>query len=62
MYENDATKGKKVTVLGIAPSRELLLLFRRALEDDVAFKKVDLPISNFVKGSNIEFSLSLIPS
>lgn len=61
-YQNDPTAGRKVTVYGRAPSRERLYLFRRALEDDVAFKKVELPISNFVKGSNIEFSLSLIPS
>lgn len=54
--------GKKVTVLGMAPSRERLHLFRQALEDSAAFGQVDLPISNFVKGSNIEFSLSLIPS
>jgi len=65
LYETDAKSlpvGKKVTVRGIARSREELLLFRRALEDNIAFTKVDLPISNFVKGSNIEFSLTLIPT
>ena len=41
---------------------ERLLLFRKALEDNTAFKKVDLPISNFVKGSNIQFDINLIPS
>ncbi|MFA6301373.1 MAG: hypothetical protein WC609_03435 [Candidatus Paceibacterota bacterium] len=61
-YENSATDGKKVQIWGLAPSRERLLFFRRALEESEAFKSVDLPISNFVKGSNIEFSLSLIPS
>jgi hypothetical protein len=61
-YENGAAGGRKVTILGRAPSRERLLLFRQALEDDTAFQKVELPISNFVKGSNIEFSLSLIPA
>lgn len=61
-YENDPISGKEVNIHGIAPSRERLLLFRRALEDDVAFKSVDLPISNFIKGSNIEFYLKLIPS
>jgi len=59
-YQNDKT-GKKITVSGRASSRKILLLFRRALEDDVAFSKVDLPISNFVKGSDIKFYLSLIP-
>lgn len=61
-YENTTAGGKKVVIRGFAPSREKLLLFRQALEDDVAFKKVDLPISNFVKGSNIPFSINLIPS
>ncbi len=61
-YDNSSPGGKKVNVNGVAPSRERLLLFRQTLEDDAFFKKVDLPISNFVKGSNIEFSLSLIPS
>ena len=61
-YENNPTSGKKINIRGLAPSRERLLLFRRALEDDITFKKVDLPISNFVKGSNIEFYLTIIPS
>ncbi|MDO8659129.1 MAG: hypothetical protein Q7K54_00850 [Candidatus Parcubacteria bacterium] len=60
-YENDTEKGKKVNIEGVAPSREALLSFRLALEGDKSFKQVDLPISNFVKGSNIQFSLSLIP-
>lgn len=61
-YDNTTLDGKKVSVRGIAPSRERLLVFRRSLENNTAFKKVDLPISNFVKGSNIEFYLNLIPS
>lgn len=61
-YENNSTSGKKVRISGTAPSREVLLLFRRALEEDKSFKSVDLPISNFVKGSNIQFYISLIPA
>lgn len=61
LYENDATKGKKISITGTAPSREVLLLFRRSLEDSSNFKSIDLPISNFVKGSNIQFYLNLIP-
>jgi hypothetical protein len=53
---------KSVSIRGIAPSRERLLLFRRTLEEDPAFKKVDLPISNFIKGSDIVFSLNLVPA
>ena len=62
LYENNKINGRKINITGIAPSREVLLLFRQALEDNSSFKNVVLPISNFVKGSNINFSLSLIPS
>ncbi len=68
-YESDPAKGlengqksQKISLQGSASSREVLLLFRKALEDSTAFKQVDLPISNFVKGSDIQFYLSLIPS
>jgi cell division protein FtsB len=61
-YTEDPTSGKKVNVDGLASSREQLLLFRDALGADPLFKTVDLPISNFVKGSNIPFYLNLIPS
>jgi len=61
-YENDPSKGKKIGIKGTAPSRERLLLFRQALEEDSVFKDVDLPISNFIRGSNIQFYLTLNPS
>lgn len=52
---------ERITVGGTASSREVLLVFRKSLEDDIMFKQVNLPISSFVKGSNIKFFLSLIP-
>ena len=61
-YERDISGGEKINVIGKASSREKLLLFRKMFEDDTAFSEVDLPISNFVKGSNIGFNLTLIPS
>jgi len=61
LYENNEKSGRKISLTGIAPSREILLLFRQTLEDGSSFKNVILPISNFVKGSDINFSLSLIP-
>ena len=60
-FQNDQIKGKTISINGIAPSRERLLLFRQALEEDKTFSSVDLPISNFIKGSNIQFYLNLIP-
>ena len=59
-YQNDFIEGKKISITGVAQDREQLLLFRQALEEDDLFKNVDLPISNFVKGSDIEFNLNLI--
>jgi hypothetical protein len=61
-YLNDPTTGEKITIQGTAPSREVLLSFRLALEQDKSFKQVDLPISNFVQDSNIQFYLNLIPA
>jgi hypothetical protein len=61
-YQNDLKIGQKINISGKAQNRDILLAFRRALEDDTAFSKVDLPISNFIKGSNIQFYLTLIPS
>lgn len=62
LYENDGADGRKISIAGMAPSREVLLLFRRTLEGDAAFTNVILPISNFVKGSNISFFMSLTSS
>ncbi len=61
-YSNEPLKGNRVSLQGVAPSREILLTFRQALEDDPMFKNVDLPVSNFVKGSDIKFFLSLAPA
>jgi hypothetical protein len=64
-YESSLSGGlvsmRKASVYGIASNREVLIDFRRKLEDSGLFSRVDLPISNFVKGSNIKFFLSVIP-
>lgn len=62
LYENNGVNSRKISIAGMAPSREVLLLFRRALEGDTVFINVILPISNFVKGSNISFFMSLTSS
>ncbi len=62
IYEGNTVDSRKIQISGSAPSREKLLLFRLALEDNPAFKKVDLPISNFVKGSDISFFITLLAS
>ncbi len=60
-YNDTAVKGKQISITGTAPSRDVLLQFRQAFEKDVSFTNVELPISNFVKGSNIEFNLNVTP-
>ena len=59
-YQLGSSGEEKINVNGNALSREILLSFRLSFEKDQSFSKVDLPISNFVKGSDIEFSLTLI--
>ncbi len=59
LYEDDGMQGRKINILGIASTREALLFFEQTLQNDTAFKNVNLPVSNFVKESNIEFNLSL---
>lgn len=61
-YRVDQNNGKEITLSGDASSRQALLNFRQKLESDPAFKKVDLPISNFVRGTNIRFYLTLSPA
>ena len=61
-FEKDDISGGNIVISGIAENREILLLFRRTLEKDPSFENVDLPISNFVKGRDIEFNMSLISS
>lgn len=61
-YDNTSLKGKILSIKGTASSRERLSLFKTSLENNINFQKVDLPISNFIKGTNIQFSLTLIPS
>lgn len=61
-YDGVNVSGKQIKINGSASSRDRLIFFRKALEENTAFSKIDLPISNFVKGSNIQFYLTLTPS
>lgn len=61
-FEKSPDESKKASVRGTAGSREELLRFRQALEESLVFEKVDLPISSFVRGTDIQFTLTLIPS
>ena len=60
-YVGEPSGDKEVYIKGKADSRESLLDFKITLERDPSWKEVDLPVSNFVSGSDISFSLTLIP-
>ena len=62
IYFENAPKGMLVNVSGTASSRERLFEFQEELVSNKAFQKVDLPVSNFIQGSNIKFHLDLIPA
>jgi hypothetical protein len=61
-YEETLAKGKVINIIGSATSREKLANFRAILQSDPDFAKVELPISNFIKGANTEFNLTIIPA
>lgn len=61
-YQKDAFGEGGISIRGSAASRDTLLSFSQGLDKDPDFKKVDLPISNFIKGSDIQFYINLIPS
>lgn len=48
---------RSVIVSGVAKDRESLLQFENNLKQNTAFTGVDVPISNFVSGSNINFNI-----
>lgn len=59
-YALDPQKGKTVSIRGTAPSRERLLAFQKILQSDAKFKSVDVPISNFIQDSNLQFFITLV--
>jgi hypothetical protein len=61
-YLHDDTKGKTLEIRGFSSTRDNLLNFKNSFDRDGDFKKVDLPISNFIKSTNIQFNLILIPN
>ncbi len=56
LYDKNGNE-EKITVSGISENRETLLLFLKSMESETEFSSVELPISSFVKGENIDFSL-----
>ena len=51
-----------VILSGVATNRDVLVSFAKALEGEAFFKKVELPVSNFTKGKDVPFTISLSAS
>lgn len=58
LYNENSDNNKVFEIHGQASSREVLQDFKTILENDTRFKDLNLPISNFVKKSKIDFTLS----
>ena len=57
-FSNLDTTGK-VTISGVAVSRQDLAVFRDAVSADSRFSEVNLPISNLIKDRDLLFSMSM---
>lgn len=55
-FDRENEEGK-ITVNGVAKDRETLLVFLQSLEREPMFARVELPISSFVEGEDIKFSI-----
>ncbi len=65
-YKIDFEEGK-IRIMGVSAGRDDLFLFKKNLEDCGEFQNIDLPLTSFEQGENIEFEMSfecrkLVPS
>ena len=51
---------RDVTISGIAQTRQALLSFSKKLEKEKSFTAITLPVSNFQKNKDIEFTITLV--
>lgn len=59
----DATvRQERIVITGVAADRDGLAQFAETLKKDKTFASVDLPVSSYVKSSNIDFSIVLARS
>jgi len=59
LYSEKPDKSGSVIIYGIAKDREALYSFKSVLESNTSIESVDLPISSFVKRTNINFNLTV---
>lgn len=58
-YTSNSSTTGTITLNGVSLTRESLVGFVKSLEGSDLFKSVDLPISNFAKDRNINFSINI---
>jgi len=58
LYSNLPEKAALLNIRGVAGTREGLTMFGRFLGTVERLEKIDIPISNFVKDTNLEFSVT----
>jgi hypothetical protein len=58
-FNRSDKKPATITIDGVATNRQTLATFRDALDAEVEFIKVDLPISNLIKDKDIPFSIQV---
>ena len=58
-YNKDTATSSTFTLQGVALDRDSLLLFSKKLEADAVFQNVNLPVSNFAKDKDINFSMTV---
>ncbi len=59
IYSNSDNKNASIAISGISGTREALLSFVKSLESSGLFKSVEVPITNFTKDKNFDFSLKI---
>lgn len=50
----------QMTIEGFSPTREAILIIKQALEKSPDFEKIESPISNLLKPTDIDFRFSLV--
>ncbi len=59
MFYDRRQKDGNISIAGVSKDRKTLLSFLKSLEGEEIFTKVELPISSFVEGEDIEFSIRI---
>ncbi len=59
LYQRLSSSTAIFTIKGVASNRDSLIMFSKEISSNPIFKDLNLPISNFAKDKNIEFSFDV---